>query len=528
MAKVGRNDPCPCGSSKKYKRCCGATQSSTSLAESDAPGVVPMPDRRALERNLADMTQALAGQEFRSPEEIDAYLQELLARGPLPRRRPTSTVEQAQDLMYDAWAAVGPQRVKLARKALQVSADCADAYVLLAEETARSLEEARDLYAKGVAAGERALGKEAFDEYAEHFWGVLETRPYMRARAGLAKCLWALGRRQEATEHLWSLLRLNPGDNQGLRYPLLSALLETGDRLGVQVLLDMYPEEWSATWSYGRALYAFQQYGDTRSTRALLTEARRVNPFVPAYLLGTKRIPAEFPAYVSIGDETEAIDCATGLMAAWNGTPGALAWLEQSEARATARSQPKPDRETVPKQMRAHFDALAEIIDRVCLEHLNEEYAQVCRRLAAALCRKRPSPVTRGRLQGWACGIVYTIGSVNFLFDRSQTPHLSAKDLCALFGVSLSTGSARATEIRKLFRMGFWDTEWCLPSKLDDNPLAWMISVNGLPIDARYAPPEIQQEALRKGLIPYLPEQQAEASHPARSGARLRLVDEPD
>jgi preprotein translocase subunit SecA len=22
--KVGRNDPCPCGSGKKYKRCCGA------------------------------------------------------------------------------------------------------------------------------------------------------------------------------------------------------------------------------------------------------------------------------------------------------------------------------------------------------------------------------------------------------------------------------------------------------------------------------------------------------------------------
>jgi preprotein translocase subunit SecA len=22
--KVGRNDPCPCGSGKKYKKCCGA------------------------------------------------------------------------------------------------------------------------------------------------------------------------------------------------------------------------------------------------------------------------------------------------------------------------------------------------------------------------------------------------------------------------------------------------------------------------------------------------------------------------
>ena len=23
--KIGRNDPCPCGSGKKFKRCCGAT-----------------------------------------------------------------------------------------------------------------------------------------------------------------------------------------------------------------------------------------------------------------------------------------------------------------------------------------------------------------------------------------------------------------------------------------------------------------------------------------------------------------------
>jgi hypothetical protein len=30
--------------------------------------------------------------------------------------------------------------------------------------------------------------------------------------------------------------------------------------------------------------------------------------------------------------------------------------------------------------------------------------------------------------------------------------------------------------------------EWSLPSQLDQNPLAWMIEVNGLIIDARHAP----------------------------------------
>jgi hypothetical protein len=36
--------------------------------------------------------------------------------------------------------------------------------------------------------------------------------------------------------------------------------------------------------------------------------------------------------------------------------------------------------------------------------------------------------------------------------------------------------------------------------------MSWLISVNGLIIDARQAPRAVQVEALRKGLIPYLPE----------------------
>jgi len=160
---------------------------------------------------------------------------------------------------------------------------------------------------------------------------------------------------------------------------------------------------------------------------------------------------------------------------------------------------------TIPRAMRPHYEALVQLTDAVCRAHLTEEYAQLCRRLAAALCRRRPSPVTRGRLATWACGIVYAIGAVNFLFDKTQAPHLTAGELCARFGVSVSTGGNKAGEIRRLFRMSPMDPAWCLPSKLDDNPLAWLISVNGLIVDARHAPRAIQEEAVRCGLIPYLP-----------------------
>jgi hypothetical protein len=40
---------------------------------------------------------------------------------------------------------------------------------------------------------------------------------------------------------------------------------------------------------------------------------------------------------------------------------------------------------------------------------------------------------------------------------------------------------------------------------MDDNPITWMVTVNGLIMDARSLPRPLQEEAYRKGLIPYIP-----------------------
>jgi hypothetical protein len=59
--------------------------------------------------------------------------------------------------------------------------------------------------------------------------------------------------------------------------------------------------------------------------------------------------------------------------------------------------------------------------------------------------------------------------------------------------------------IRNLLRIRRFDPEWTLPSRMEQNPLAWIIQVDGLIADARHLPREIQEEAFRKGLIPYIP-----------------------
>ena len=160
--------------------------------------------------------------------------------------------------------------------------------------------------------------------------------------------------------------------------------------------------------------------------------------------------------------------------------------------------------ESVPAKMRLKYEEVIGLTDEICRKHLNEEYALLSRRLVAALARKRPSPLERGRLEIWACGIVYTLGTVNFLFDKTQVPHLQADELAGLFGVSQKTAANKAREIRDIFNMQRLDPDWCLPSKMDDNPFVWMVMINGLIVDARNLPHEVQEDLVEMGVIPYL------------------------
>ncbi len=291
----------------------------------------PPPDFRALERELAELHRLLEEHTFESEEEIKEFLDRTLAEtgGKLPRTAPRTPLEEAQNLVYEAWDTEGPERVALARKALEICADCADAYVILAEETACSTAEARDLYAKGVAAAERALGPEIFKEEAGHFWGLLSTRPYMRARLGLAQCLWELGEYEAAVEHFRDLLHLNPRDNQGVRYLLINALLILGWDEEAKRLLNRYRDDPTAWWAYSRALLAFRREGDTPRARKLLRRALEANPHVPNYLLGREPLPPDTFSRVGIDDESEAVDYVAESRSVWYHVSGALDWLAE-------------------------------------------------------------------------------------------------------------------------------------------------------------------------------------------------------
>jgi len=263
-----------------------------------------------------------------SPQDVHALLKAfsswMEAGGDL---HDATDIERAQDKAFDAMQARSRRkRIALAEEALAISPLCADAYAILAESAATP-NEALALQRKAVEAGAAALGEDVFKNDVGDFWGVLETRPYMRARHELALSLWDRGDRDEAVEHFRDMLRLNPNDNQGIRYCLFDALLALGRDDEADKLAKRYKHDDTAAWAWSKALLSFRQKGNGAASRKVLARAVDTNGHVASYLVGEKQLPRRLPEYFSDGDEDEAACYVSGARAAWDAAEGARAWV---------------------------------------------------------------------------------------------------------------------------------------------------------------------------------------------------------
>ena len=164
----------------------------------------------------------------------------------------------------------------------------------------------------------------------------------------------------------------------------------------------------------------------------------------------------------------------------------------------------------IPKAMAEKFAAITTLTDAFCDEKLNDEYREMIHQVVGALARKRPSPLLRGTEKVWAAAAVHAVGRINFLDDPSQTPHCKPRVIYDFFGIAESTGQNKSKAIRDALKMGPFSHEWTLPSRLADNPMVWILQVNGLMMDIRTAPLELQRLAYEKGLIPFIPAEQGE------------------
>jgi tetratricopeptide (TPR) repeat protein len=302
----------------------------------------PVPDQKfapqvalggqGMEKDLQQITALLEEQNFTSMDEANDYLKQLnLNQNQTGSKKNPSKKDQAQDLIYDAWDEPNvKKRIQMAKDALILFPDTADAYNILAENAAATVKESAYYYKQGILAGERALGEAFFKKNKGYFWGQLETRPYMRAKMGYAEACTSMENTSEAIKHYKELLELNPNDNQGVRDLLLLAYLETGDWKNGAALINKYKNDNTASFNYNRMLIEYGLHGLSVKLKSLLKDARKQNPYVHGYLLAKKRIPRQTPEYIGFGDDREAVIYAQIHHHLWHRKPELLHWLGQN------------------------------------------------------------------------------------------------------------------------------------------------------------------------------------------------------
>jgi hypothetical protein len=85
---------------------------------------------------------------------------------------------------------------------------------------------------------------------------------------------------------------------------------------------------------------------------------------------------------------------------------------------------------------------------------------------------------------------------------------MTMAEICTAFGVGQSTAGAKARIISDALKTNRMDPTWMLKGVVDRNPLVWMVEINGLLVDLRNLPREVQALAHEKGMIPYIPADQ--------------------
>jgi tetratricopeptide (TPR) repeat protein len=280
------------------------------------------------DKMMADLNRLAKSKDFQSEEELFKFLDSLVGKEiPTLNAEPNNNSERAEDLVFEAHEMTPIKARKNIEKALELDRDCIEAYEFLGTmET--SPEIASVFYEKGISIGKRNFGGKYLKEYKGMFWGMHETRPFMRCMHSYSDCLYAMGEIDKAVSILEEMIELNPNDNQGVRDQLLLYLIELNENKKFLKYEKMFEEDGLAFALFNRALFAFKTLGDCQSSELKLQKALNQNKFVAKALLSKKPIP-ELPHYYGYGDQNEANYYVNYAYGVWIKTDGALEWLKK-------------------------------------------------------------------------------------------------------------------------------------------------------------------------------------------------------
>lgn len=279
------------------------------------------------EKIILDLQRLLKTQNFKTVEEAQKFVEQLRSQTiPEFETEALTPEEQAQNLVYQAREE--EDIIAADKKIFQafiLDPECVEAFEFLGEEAFTPLQ-SLIFYKNGFASARRKLGEKFFDKNKGQFWGLHETRPFMRCLLGFGMALYSLDQKEQALNIYLELLTLNPNDNQGVRDQAMLYCLELLKLEKYEALYKQFGDEATAFSSFNRALYLFIKDGDSIVGREVLQKARMINNHVLGLLLSKKELP-EMGEHYGIGDKNEAVYYLTFARPVWQSTPNALAWL---------------------------------------------------------------------------------------------------------------------------------------------------------------------------------------------------------
>lgn len=288
--------------------------------------------RFATERVNRKIAKLVEGESFRDMDELDRFITRAMEEGTLDAASSgpagmDDPDEQAQELAFQAMEEPDDRKaLSLARRALKLDPESVDARSVEIQITMDDPQERVRAYKSLLERARKDMGKQFFEENKGQFWGVVNTRPFMRALEYLADLLVSQERFEEAIAVYEEMIELNPEDNQGARDSLLGLYLGEGDVLRARSLLNRYHEDDLAVFSWGSAIERFLS-GDLPEARDALKKAVRANAFVLAIMAGIEEMPEDYDGGFSPGDINEAWYCLMELGPVWEKQPDVLTWI---------------------------------------------------------------------------------------------------------------------------------------------------------------------------------------------------------
>jgi len=279
---------------------------------------------------LKDLHRLLDKQEFKSEKDLKKFLDSMLMK-PIPEinTEDLSKEERAQDLVEEAYELPIRDAIKNIDIALNFNPDCIEAYEFMGQIHKR-IDSSLSYYEKGVNTGKRIFGGNYLKMNRGHFWGLHETRPYMRCMWHYADCLYKSGRKDSCISVLEEMIELNPNDNQGVRDQLMLYLLEQNEFKKFKMYEKLFKEDGGAFINFNRALYSFKNTGESEKSHGVLKTAIKENKFVLPMLISSKE-QSQLPDSYGYGDKNEAKYYTVFAQKIWQLTPGAVKWLMKNK-----------------------------------------------------------------------------------------------------------------------------------------------------------------------------------------------------